>query len=143
MKVEPRTAKEVDEMGLLPVGVYDFYVAEATDTTSKKGNDMAVLKLKIEDDTGRQATLVDYLVSIDSMAYKIRHFADSVGLLAAYERGDLPADMMAGRVGKCKVGIKPADGEYRAKNVVNDYLPSTVKPAPKPVVEELDDEIPF
>lgn len=150
MRVEPKTAKEVDEMGLLPAAIYDFIIAEADDTQSKAGNDMAVIKLKIEDENGREHKIVDYLVSIDSMAYKIRHFAESVGLLAEYEKGDMPADFMLGRTGRCKLVVQPAKGEYRAKNTVADYIvdktAATGNPA-KPQANfdrsELDDEIPF
>lgn len=146
MKVEPKSEQEVQEMGLAAVGVYDFLVVEADDKQSKVGNDMAVIKIKIEDSDGREYKIVDYLVAIDSMAYKIRHFAESVGLLTEYEKGDMPAEFFLGRTGRCKLAVQPAKGEYRAKNVVSDYLPSTKiggVPAQSFDRSELDDEIPF
>lgn len=145
MRVEPKTEQEVQEMNLLPAGVYDFLISEAEDKQSQKGNDMAVIKLKIDGDEGRTHTIVDYLVSIESMAYKLRHFAESVGLLEQYEKGDMPAEFMQGRTGKCKLVIQPAKGEYRAKNTVADYIKSDG--AAQPVANfdraDLDDEIPF
>lgn len=140
MKFEPKSAKEIDELGLLPAGVYDFVVAEAEDTQSKKGNDMAVVKLLIDGPDG-EIKVVDYLVAIDSMAYKIRHFAEAVDLLAEYEKGEMPAEVMVGKTGKCKLVIAPPKGEYRAKNTVSDYISDSNPPAPK--AEVLDDEIPF
>jgi hypothetical protein len=140
MKFEPKTAKEIDELGLLPVGEYDFLVHEAEDTQSKKGNDMAVVKLLIDGPSG-EIKIVDYLVAIDSMAYKIRHFAESVGLLAEYEKGEMPAEIMVGKTGKCKLVVAPAKDGYRAKNTVSDYLSASNPGAPK--AEVIDDEIPF
>jgi hypothetical protein len=141
MKVEPKTEKQVQEMNLRSPGEYDFLVVSAEDKLSSKGNEMAVVKLQMEDSEGRNFTITDYLVSIDSMAYKVRHFAESVGLLAEYEKGDLPATYMEGRTGKCKVGVKPAEGQYSAKNIVTDYIGTGATEAPAKQLE--DDEIPF
>lgn len=146
MKVEPKTEQQVQEDGLLVAAIYDFEVIGAEDTTSKSGNDMAIAKLLIVDNEGKSHKITDYLVAIESMAYKIRHFADSIGLLPLYEKGDLPASMMIGRTGRCKIIITPAKDGYRAKNTVSDYVKSSevVKTAGKPATaHDLDDEIPF
>lgn len=145
MRVEPKTAqqlREIEESSLLADGTYDFEVIAAVEKTSAKGNDMVELKIRIEEE--RSYVVADYLVSIDSMAYKIRHFAESVGLVDEYERGTLPADQMIGCTGKCKIKTQPAKGEYRAKNVVADYIKVEGASAPKkPAMADLDDEIPF
>lgn len=140
MRVEPKTEKEVQEMNLRDPGEYDFLVADATDKLSAKGNEMVELKLQLEDGDGRQFVIFDYLVSIDSMAYKVRHFAETTGLLPQYEKGDLPAELMVGHTGRCKIGVQPAKGQYQAKNVVSDYLGVG---SADPVKQLVDDEIPF
>lgn len=142
MRFEPKTAQEVDEAGLLEPGLYDFEVVEAEDTTSKAGNDMAAIALRIEDGAGRGFKVLDWLVATDGGAYKIRHFAESTGLLAEYERGDLPAGYMLGKTGRCKIKVKPAEGEYRAKNTVADYVGAAIEPVEK-TAQMADDEIPF
>lgn len=152
MRFEPKTAQEIDEAGLLPAGVYDFEVMEAEDTQSKAGNDMAAIAIRIEDSTGRAFKILDWLVATDGGAYKVRHFAESVGLIAEYEKGDMPAGLMMHKTGKCKLAVKPAEGQYRAKNTVADYVIDGTDAAFKKTVNQevgalkrelLDDEIPF
>lgn len=146
MRVDPKTEQEVEEAGLLPAGEYDFEIVDAEDTTSKKGNDMLVVTLSIADTDGRDHKVIDYLV--DAVAYKVRHFASAVGVLKEYEAGNIPAHLLRGRTGKCKLRLEPAKGEFRAKNSVNDYVKdgsgNGAAPPPKQFVpKELDDDIPF
>ena len=148
MKVQPKSESDIALANLIPDGVYPFEVLEAKETRSTKGNDMTALKVNVVHADGEKV-IFDYLVSIDSMAYKIRHFAESIGMLAEYEAGDLPAEQMVGRTGSAKVGNQPAQGGYDAKNVIKDYikgLPSAEKTAKahKAAAEVLqDDDIPF
>lgn len=141
MRFEPKTDQQIDESGLLEPGLYDFEVMEAEEKQSKAGNDMVALILRIEDSDGRGFKVRDWLVGTEANAYKVKHFASSVGLLAEYEKGDLPAGYMVGKTGRCKIKIKPANGEYRAGNAVADYIGATVE-APK-AKQLVDDDIPF
>lgn len=148
MKVTPKTEAEIAAMNLRDPGEYDFLVTEATDKLSAKGNEMVELKLQMEDSEGRTFTVFDYLVSIDVMAYKIRHFAQCVGLMDQYDAGDMAAEYIQGRTGKAKVGVQPAKGQYQAKNIVTDYIPAPLVSSSSTVANgrtaaELDDEIPF
>ena len=147
MRFEPKTQKQIDEESLLPAGIFHFLVGSAEDRQSKAGNDMAELKLKIEDESGRTFTVIDYLVATDGMAYKLRHFAETTGLLAEYEKGQMDAEIMEGRTGQCKIAVEPAKGTYRAKNIVTDYVigadARTAAPAAPKTPDLVDDEIPF
>lgn len=158
MRFDPKTEKEVQN--LLDIGVYDFEVVNAKDTSSKNGNDMMVLTLAVYGGDQKK-TITDYLVGqIDSMAFKIRHFADTIGMLDAYEKGELEAEAVIGATGKCKVDIDEKDPAYPPKNVIRDYIkrtdgglaaPRTVtaKAAPvgntkaKAARNAMDDDIPF
>lgn len=142
MRFEPKTSQEIDESNLLDPGLYDFEVVEAADKISRTGNEMVALALRIEDHNGRGNKILDWLVATDGGAYKVRHFAESTGLLAEYEKGNMPAEFMVGRTGRCKLSIKPATGEYRAKNTVADYIGAAVEPVTK-TTTMVDDEIPF
>lgn len=122
MRFTPKTSKEIDDDFLLDPGLYDFEVVEAEDKTSKAGNDMVAIGIRIEDANGRGFKVLDWLVGTDGGAFKVRHFAEAVGLLAEYEKGDLPAGYMIGKTGRCKLTIKPGSGEFRAKNAVADYI---------------------
>ena len=143
MRFEPKTAQEIDEAGLLTAGVYDFEVMEAEDTQSKAGNDMAAIVIRVEDASGRSFKVQDWLVATDGGAYKVRHFAESVGLLAEYEKGDMPAGFMIGKTGRAKIAVKPADGQYRAKNTVADYVGEAAAPVKVSTRDLEDSEIPF
>lgn len=141
MKLEPKTEQQINEAGLLAPGVYDFECVEAEDTESKAGNDMAAIQIRID---GHPLKIADWLVATEAMAFKVRHFAETTGLLAEYEAGDLPAEMMIGKIGRVKIGIRPAEGQFRAKNNVVDYVPDggAVATPKTPPIED-DDEIPF
>lgn len=155
MRFQPKTEKEVSESGLLPKDKYPFEVVDAAEGQSKAGNDMIEMKVIVFDGE-RKKTIFDYLVSTDSTAYKIRHFADSIGKLAEYEAGNLDADELTGASGFCMVDIQPEKNGYPAKNVIRDYCKrGTVDGAPKVAVkpaaaksatkvhDDMDDSIPF
>jgi hypothetical protein len=139
MKFAPKSADEVNAIGLLKPGVYDFCVQSAEEKESASGNEMIVVDLAIEDADGDISVVRDYLVAIDSMAYKTRHFAETTGLLSVYEQGDMPASLVKGAVGRCKIAIEPAKGEYRAKNKVVDYVAPLSGEAKAAVQKQIDD----
>ncbi len=147
MRFEPKSEKEIAEAGLLSAGEYDFEVYEATEKVSKAGNDMVELAIWVYDQAGTKHRVRDWLVGGEKSIYKVSHFAKSVGLYEAYESGDMPADVMVGKVGRSKVGIrKDTTGQYADQNSILDYVemngarpPSTVQKGPV----DLDDEIPF
>jgi len=144
MTFQPRSEKEISEARLAPEGEYDFQVLEAQDTTSKSGNAMIKLKLGVFSGEAMRWHIFDYLVP--QMEAKLRHFCDSVGLLAQYEAGTLSADYCRGRAGRCKLVIEEGEGSYPDKNVVKDYVLRKAKPLSPPVqapppVE--DQDIPF
>ena len=151
MRVTPKSEKEIAEANLLPKGIYGFEIADAVDTTSKAGNDMIALKIKVFSDAGYQF-VNDYL--LDAIPHKVRHCAEVCGVLDDYERGELHAANLIGKTGNLKLGIQ-ADktGAYPDRNSVMDYIkPDAVSefaktsartPAMADALNDLDDEIPF
>ena len=147
MRFVPKSADEVNTIGLLKPGVYDFCVQAAEDKESNSGNEMIVVDLAIEDADGVVSVVRDYLVATDSMAYKIRHFAEATGLVGLYQKGNMPASALKDATGRCKIGVEPAKGEYRAKNKVLDYV-SPPSAEAKAIIQKQqsdfdDDSIPF
>ena len=126
MDFQPRTEKEVEEAALAPAGDYDFEVLKAEDTTSSNGNSMISITIGLYRDGSIKNRVFDYLLS--AMEAKLRHFCDTAGLLSKYEKGTLEAADCAGRAGRAKIVIDPAKGEYRAKNIVKDYICRPAKP---------------
>lgn len=147
MKFNPLTEAEVAD--LMPVGEYDFYVKEAKDTVSKKsGAEMIKLTLGVIDKNGRERTIFDYL--IDSMMYKVKHFADSVGLEKEYESGGYSAIQCENQSGKCKIIIDEPDpaSPYSPKNAIKDYVKrdpnaASVQTAPAKTDDLFNDDLPF
>lgn len=121
MRFEPKTEKQLAEEGMLPADtICDFEVVEAKDTTSKAGNEMIALQLKVWRPNGSTMLMRDWLVS--NMQGKVLGFAKSVGMRAAYDAGEFHAEDLVGKCGKVKLGIEPAQGDYPARNRVASYV---------------------
>lgn len=122
--------REMNRKSLLKPGIYDFEVMLAEETTSRAGNAMIKLKVRVFHDGG-EAHLYDYLVS--TQVEKLCAFCDAVGLSKEYDAGDVKSDDMEGRSGRAKIGIedeKPkedGEGNWPAKNKIKDYLPRSEK----------------
>lgn len=154
MRFEPATAAKAEEQakaasGLWKPGIYDFEVSEASEGQSKAGNGMFTVQIDIYDHEGKRKTIFDYLMPDNEFfGFKVRHFAESIGMLKEYDSGALDANDLFNRTGKCKVGIQKGKDGYNDKNVIRDYLKSSSNgTAPKEVAARaqapLDDEIPF
>lgn len=148
MNFTPKTEKELSEENLFPAGVYPFEVLEAKDTTSKKGNEMIELKLRVFHGE-RHQFVNDYL--LESIGYKLRHSAVTLGLGDAYESGSLSGHDYKGKSGFVKLKItKDKTGTYPDKNEVADYVEEPKAGggplAPKAGTggnDPADDDIPF
>ena len=124
MRFQPMSDKEIDALGLLPPGTYDFEVLESSDEVSKNsGNEMIKLKLSVFDEGGRDHHIYDYLVASDAgmCVRKIKHFSACVGQLDQYEQGTLDADALIGVGGKVSVSVEES-AQYGAQNRVEDYV---------------------
>ena len=157
MRITPRTEAEIQSENLFPPGEFDFEILEAEETTSKAGNEMIRLKLKVFSESGNFIIISDYL--LESVAYKLRHACEAVGMVERYESGKLDAMDFQGKSGRLKLRIDKSDN-YPDKNGVKDYIArdaATFTPGhvakSKQLVNagmgtytgrpDLDDEIPF
>ena len=151
MRFEPKSEDELNKFSVMPAGDYDFEVKDAEEQLSKAGNEMTKLTLAVYDNDGEPNFVFDYLVASAKSMFKLSTFAKSVGLYSNYEAGNIPADLMIGRIGRCKLGIEPANGQYAAKNKVLSYYEmkggqapaNNPKPAQGSPMPDLDDSIPF
>jgi hypothetical protein len=146
MQFPPKTRDEIEKertsFAPFPKGWYDFEVMQAEDTTSKAGNDMIKLKLRVFGDTGGERHVYDYL--LESLATKLFDFCEAVGLVDKYDAGTLTADDCLGRTARVKLDVEDKPG-YAAKNIVKDYgRVKDIGQAPAPKQKDDDgDEIPF
>lgn len=124
MRFSPKTEKQIqeDRFPLIKPGKYHFEVTDGKEETSKKGNPMIVLRLKILSDGLDHLTyLNDYLM--ESIAHKLRHASYACGLADAYEHGELNAKAFIGKTGMVDIGIqKDKTGQYPDRNSVQDYV---------------------
>ncbi len=146
MRFQPKSEESIQEERLMAAGEYDFEVNSAEDTTSKNGNEMIKLELRIWDDQGRERILTDFL--LEKMAAKLRHFSDSAGILNQYEQGAMSASACERKQGRVKIAIEEdKTGQYPPKNVVKDYITRKAKPLvaskPRPTVATVPDEAPI
>jgi hypothetical protein len=142
----PRTEEELNAMNLLEPGEGIFEILDAIQEVSQNGNNQIKLKLRVLDKNGREGIIFDYLVNIEFMEYKIRHFCECIGLMEKYNLGGFDANDCLGKSGKLKIGIsKDKKGQYPDKNSIVDYLKGSES---KTIQKELlkpfaDDDIPF
>lgn len=150
LSFQPKSEKEIREAQLAPDGDYDFEVLKSEDATSKSGNPMIRLKLGIYNGDAMRWHVSDYLVA--AMEAKLRHFADTTGLLARYESGQMSAQDCTGRAGRCRLAVEEdKEGKYPDKNTVKDYIVRPAKPLPGPKPAETpavaaaadEDDVPF
>lgn len=120
MRFTPKTDAEIAQANLLPAGEYDYEVVSAAEKTSKTGNDMIELRLRIFAGESERS-LTDYL--LEAMPAKLKHFCDSHGMSQHYTNGTLHARDCEMLMGRCKVGVeKDRAGKYPDKNRVIDYV---------------------
>lgn len=146
-----------ERYSLLEDGVYNFTVTKATGKMSKpkpgkESNPMIELQITVWDGQGREHYIYDYLVGSRNMAWKTKHFCDSVGLSKEYSGGDFNEFMAERKSGKAQIGFqagkpKEGGGMYKDKNVIEDYVmtDSGAKKAPlaKDQDNEFSDDVPF
>lgn len=151
MNFTPKSKEELAVMNLIAPGIYDYLIIDAKEKLSKSGHEMIELKLKIWDIHGHERVVFDYL--LEAMAHKLRHFAESNGLLDKYESGSITANDCLNKSGKVEIIIqKDKTGQYGDRNSVKDYVldvepkPSGMKPLPASSSDFVDsnlDDLPF
>lgn len=126
MKIQPKKEDELNSFSLLPDGEYPFTVLESDEIPSKsvknKGRMMFAVKLNVHGPNGDRH-VYDYFADWFS-EWKLRHFCHTVGILDKYEAGDVDGRLGAfnGRTGYVKIKTGKPQGNYAAKNEVEDYV---------------------
>lgn len=150
-----REESEIKTFELLDPGIYDFKVYEAKSKISRSGNEMIELKLKIINENKQEIIILDYLLFSSNMSWKLRHFADAIGLTKEYEKKEFHERLCLNKCGKADIIIqhgsdRPNGGYYSDKNAVRDYVMTdkgALKYHSKEKVEKHDafdtQEIPF
>ena len=121
MEFDPQSEQEIKSKMCWPPGEYDFEIVKGEDTTSKKGNSMIALELRVfHPEREHPKVLRDWLVG--AMELKLNRFCRAVGLFDEYQSGQLTGFACEGRSGRLKLTVEP-NAEYGDRNAVKDYIP--------------------
>jgi len=120
-----RITEEQDQLrNVFPKGEYKFLVESVEEKTCKNGiNKMLVVGLLLLNE-GRSLKITDWIMlDMENFEYKLRHFAETCGLLDKYDLDNLEATDFLGREGVAKVSVSEyeKDGEIIKTNRINDY----------------------
>lgn len=136
MRYTPFSEEDVKATHIIEAGTYEFQVDEVITVnsyghamTDKNGNEMCKLKLLVNDADGNERVVYTYISGDDRFAYKLRHFAKTIGMLAQYEAGSLQVTESVGRRGQAQIIIKKGtpknDGSgdvWPDRNDVKDFV---------------------
>lgn len=136
---------QVQRPKMLEAGEYTARITDATESQSKAGNDMLVIRLLVDGHESRTYTMTDYIV------------ADNPRLPNLLRAAGMPNDegahvnpyALIGKVVRIETFIQPAKGEYGPKAVVKAYsaLPTqSSAPTPPPPATEAkkpEEDLPF
>jgi hypothetical protein len=168
MTYKPLTHQQADEMMRPPLiddGRYQFEVIEVHKSdkyhnplVDKSGAPMTKLRLKIWDHNAHERPVFTNLFwgEENKMSYRTRHYAESVGALELYEKGDLldRIQVTVGRTGVCEIytqkGRDKNDGsgeKWPDKNEVRDFFvmenTAPVAKTDDKAKDDFSDDIPF
>lgn len=121
MNFAPKTEKQLTEENLIKPGIYAFDVISAAQKSSRAGNDMIEIELRIFLEDGSSRKLKDYLLA--ALGFKLYHFCTLNGLSTQYTEGTVTAEDCIGRAGYVKISIRAdKSGAYPDQNSVSDYV---------------------
>jgi hypothetical protein len=128
------TEDQIKSRNISSEGEYPFTVLEAVLKKTKGGlNDkgqpkdvhpMLELILEFHDQNGVVKKQRDWIVFCEGMDWKMRHLADTLGLIDLYEDDALEAHHLPRKHGVFSLGIREDEyqGEKRKANFVKDYV---------------------
>lgn len=125
-------------------GEYPFTVIESKLKISQSGNSMILLKMQVFDARGKAHIMTDFLIALDIMSYKIKHFWESVGEPERYKTKNRVSDY-ENKSGYCRVA--PQKNKQRGglvENRIVDYIlkeEEEILSRDNSLIE--DDDIPF
>jgi hypothetical protein len=149
------TEDEIRDRNVSPEGNYPFKVIAAILKKTKGGidkdgnvksiYDMLEVDFEYHDINGVVKKQKDWFVFCEGMDWKLRHLADSIGLIDLYDADDLDQRHLPYKTGVFTLGVKDFKGEANESKKVNfikDYVKSTAINLAKSD-QFIDDDIPL
>jgi len=152
MQFKPKSEKEIMEANIWPKGEYDFECVKSERAVSgpaskTPGTEFIKIVLMCYRDDGAQR-LVNAILH-PAMDAQLRHFCVIGNLMERYEKGTLSEYDCLNVAGRLKLKVKEAEGNFPAKNEVQDYVvPKVVDKVIEAVavafgITKEDDSVPF
>lgn len=133
---EPLTEEQA--LGLIPKGeTVQARVEKCEIRTDKNSKKVFVHTLGIEY-KGNYYTITQWLF----MPFLVKHFYESTGQADKYQEKKLAISDHVGKTVYVKIGIKEADENYRAKNIIYDFVKAPEKKLGDGI-PDFDDPLPF
>ena len=146
MKFQAKTENEIIEAGLLPKGEYDFEVIKAEKAVGgpqSKNPGVEYIKLNVQVFMDDRTRFVNGVLH-PKMEAQLRHFCVVGKLMDKYDAGTLDAEDCVGVAGRLKLRVKDADGNFPAKNEIQDFIVPKEKPVEaSPSTPNTGDDVPF
>ena len=154
----PMSEEEVQKARykLMDDGEYNAVVNKATDRLSASGNQMTEFDLTVYDNNGHGHPMKDFLVNLESMLWKQRHFCYAAGLVKEYEEKKFCGAICENRNVRVKVTFqagkeipydklkgKAPGARYPDKNVIEDYIDQNAAPIKQNNASAEHAELPF
>ncbi len=123
MDYNPKQERDIRNEMMMAPGEYDFEVVDAKEKTSKAGNDMIELSIRVfPTDGGSPRLMRDWLVGGSTLGeLKINRFCHATGIQDVYFSGGLSALSCVGVGGKCRLTIT-SSADYGDQNGIKDYI---------------------
>ncbi len=124
-------ANQMREEALPKKGQYHFTVLHTREKTSSAGNDMFILKMRLNKEN-KSINFYSTIMLIPKMFWQFEHFCKATGMPEKIEEGDLMAQECDGKEGFLELDhrVNPQTGEIEA--YVKDYI--------EPDFEEVEDK---
>lgn len=119
MKFEPKTEKQIADERLLPDGEYDVEIVGAVEKTSKKGNQMLEISVRVFGDS-RVLVIRDYL--LENQQEKLLNLCTACGIPEKYHAGELEPSDLQGLSCRAKIKVEPPKDGYDASNRIKSYV---------------------
>lgn len=136
MRIDPDRDRGRED--LLPIGYYQLRIAGVEPATSRAGNRMAVVTLRVLEEPHKGAELTDYVVFTEKARFRVEDYAKAAGVPAFDLDESDPAEQLAGlllgKVVKGKVihDTYLSDGETRTGAKVRGVYPVQQERDPAP-----------
>lgn len=138
-----KSDQQILDEKLAPAGKHKFEVTKCEDKTSKSGNEMTMITLKVINN-GKNVIFNDFIMAGNDE--KLKDFAYSLGLDEQYNDGFFDNLQTIGKAGFVDIIIDAGgkNPEYpNATNKVKKYIRLNAGEAPVTIDIKLEDEVPF